>query len=78
MKASININLDIRRKLSDETYPIVLRVVFNRNSRTIPLDYSIPKEAWDPVTCMIKKESKVFKNITRVNNHIHSEQMKAQ
>jgi len=41
MKTSANINLDLRRKKKDETCPLVLRIVCNLDSRTIPLNYSV-------------------------------------
>jgi len=78
MKATANINLDKRRKLKGGTYPLVLRIVCNTDSRTIPLDYSIPEDAWDSDNSIVKKDSKAFKNITRVNNYLHSKQKEAQ
>ncbi len=78
MKVTANINLDKRRKLKGGTYPLVLRIVCNTDSRTIPLDYSIPEDAWDSDNSIVKKDSKAFKNITRVNNYLHSKQKEAQ
>ena len=78
MKATANINLDKRRKLKNGTYPLVLRIVCNTDSRTIPLDYSISEDAWDSDNSIVKKDSKAFKNITRVNNYLHSKQKEAQ
>jgi len=78
MKASANINLDVRRKKKDGTYPLVLRLVCNLESRTIPLDYSVLKDDWDPDYQMIRKECKQFGNITRINNYLHKKQQDAQ
>ena len=78
MKASANINLDLRRKKKDETYPIVLRIVCNLDSRTIPLNYSVLKDDWDPDTEMIRKECKQFTGVTRINNFLHKKQQEAQ
>ena len=76
MKASANINLDLRRKKKDETYPLVLRIVCNLDSRTIPLNYSVLKDDWDPDTEMIRKECKQFTGVTRINNYLCESRVK--
>ena len=52
MKISANINLDVRRKKKDETYPLVLRLVCNLDSRTIPLEYSVTNDDWVSASCL--------------------------
>jgi integrase/recombinase XerD len=78
MKASANINLDTRRKKKDETYPLVLRLVCNLDSRTIPLEYSVIKDDWDPDLEMVRKTCKKYSNVTRINNYLHKKQQDAQ
>jgi integrase len=78
MKASAKINLDNRRKKTDETYPLVLRIICNLQSRTIPLDYSVLEDDWDPVNEIIRKTCKKYSSVTRINNFIHKKQQEAQ
>lgn len=78
MKASANINIDKRRMKTDGTYPLVLRLVCNLQSRTIPLEYAVIKEDWDPNLEMVRKECKQFSSVTRINNYLHKKQQDAQ
>ena len=78
MVATAKLYLDPRRKTNDETYPIVLRIIYNKESRTISLNYYVTKEEWNAELEMVRKECKRYSNITRVNNHIHQKQQEAQ
>ncbi len=78
MKATAKINLDNRRKKKDETYPIVIRIICNLKSRTIPLNYSVIEDDWDPDNEMVRKECKQFSSVTRINNYLHKKQQEAQ
>jgi len=78
MKSSANLVLDLRRPKKDETFSICLRIVHNRTSSYITLDYSIFPDHWDKENTVIKKESKKYKNLGRINNSINQKRIDAE
>lgn len=68
MATHINIVLDTRRMRSDEKYPIILRIIHNRKSTSIPLNYSIYEKDWNESKQLIKSTCKTHPNIKRLNN----------
>jgi len=42
MSVTIKALLDTRRIKSDQTYPLVIRVTYNRKSFNIPVGYALP------------------------------------
>lgn len=68
MSTNITISLDKRRKKSDGSYPIVLRLGHYRRTAVIPTGYSIPEKDWDAKRRTIKKSHTALNSVTRVNN----------
>ncbi len=66
--ATIEKYLDIRRKRKDETFPLVLRIVHNRQTRDVNLGYYFLEKEWDSAKRRVKKSCKRYSNISRLNN----------
>jgi integrase/recombinase XerD len=66
--ATVEKYLDIRRKRKDDTYPLVLRIVHNRQTRDINLGYHFLEKDWDESKRRVKKSCKRYSNIQRLNN----------
>lgn len=64
--------LNETRQKNDGTYPLIIRMTYNRRIINIPLGFSIRESDWDRVNQRIKSSSKVATNITRLNNIIQS------
>lgn len=69
--------LDARYKKKDNTCPLKLRIVHNRQTYHISLGYSIPAKDWDDTGQLVKSTYKAVKNIARFNAIIHKEKQKA-
>lgn len=76
-KATVKLILDKRRKKANDTYPIVIRVTKNRITRYIFTEYSVIEADWNPDEQAIKMTSKQYRNVTRVNNHLHQQLLDA-
>ena len=76
-KATVKLVLDTRRTKQDNTYPIVLRITHKQLTRYITTEYSVASDDWDDSGQSVKITSKRFRNITRVNNHLHTKLLDA-
>ena len=76
-KATVKLVLDTRRTKKDKTYPIVLRITHNLLTRYITTEYSVTSDDWDDSEQSIKTSSNRFRNVTRVNNHLHTKLLEA-
>jgi len=76
-KATVKLILDMRRKKANNTYPIVIRVTKNRITRYIFTEYSVLEDDWNPDEQAVKMTSKQYRNVTRVNNHLHQQLLDA-
>jgi len=77
MKSSANLVLDLRRPKKDNTFSICLRIVHDRTSSYITLDYSVLPEHWDKVNMQITKDCKKYSNLVRINNSLTRKQLDA-
>lgn len=64
MATSVKITLDTRRIKKDGTFPILLRLVHNRDSRNISLDFFASLKDWNDKERIVKNS---YPNSTRVN-----------
>ena len=76
-KATVKLILDKRRKKANDTYPIVIRVTKSRITRYIFTEYSVIEADWNPEEQAVKMTSKQYRNVTRVNNHLHQQLLDA-
>jgi len=69
MATNLRLILDKRRKRKDNSYPIVLRLIHNRNSTTIPTGYKVEEKDWNDDGNCIRYTCKLFhrKMIDSVN-----------
>lgn len=58
------------RQKQDGTFPLVIRVTYNRKSIYLPLGYNMAKKDFDAKNQRIRPSSKIASNITRLNNGI--------
>ncbi len=68
MSIGLKYILDTRRKKKDGTHSLRLRVTINRQSFEIGSGYSLKLESWDEKRQQVKKKSKEFSNVARINN----------
>ncbi|MDY7396307.1 site-specific integrase [Aureibaculum sp. 2210JD6-5] len=69
--------IDLRRKKSDNTYPIILRLCHFRKTTSISLGHSIPKNDWDIKNGRIKKSFKGVTSVNKLNNILDKEKVRA-
>ena len=69
MATNLRLILDKRRKRKDNSYPIVLRLIHNRNSTTIQTGYNVEEKDWNDEGNCIRYTCKLFprKMIDSVN-----------
>ena len=67
MATSIYIVLDKRRKKSNNSYPIIFRLIHNRKPTTIKSGYSIEEKFWDEKNLKAKRGSKLIPNVVEFN-----------
>jgi len=67
MATSIYIVLDKRRKKSNNSYPIIFRLIHNRKPTTIKSGYSIEEKFWDEKNLKAKRGSKLIPNVAEFN-----------
>ena len=77
MGLNIKLLLDKRRIKDNNTYPLVMRIIYNRKPINVPVGYSLLEKEWDSDRERIKASSKVSDDITRLNNLIHKKRTKA-
>ncbi len=77
MSTNVKILLDNRREKSDKTYPLILRIIHNRKSTSIPLGYNITETDWDTEKLLVKKAYKGVISVTRLNNNIQRKKLQA-
>ncbi|WP_084148831.1 site-specific integrase [Arenibacter latericius] len=58
------------RQKQDGTFPLVIRVTYNRKSIYLPLGYNMVEKDFDPKNQRIRPSSKIASNITRLNYSI--------
>jgi len=68
--------LNKARIKDDGTYPIIVRVTFNRKIVNFPLTYYVPEKDWDSKNQQVKSSSKVSSSIARLNGKLKDEQAK--
>lgn len=59
--ATIKVVLDKRRKKSNGTYPLILRITHHSKSRTIPLKVSVEEKDWDETAQAVNKSHRNYK-----------------
>jgi len=66
--------LNTARIKDDGTYPLILRITYNRKIVKIPFDHCIKEKDWDENKQQIKGSSKMSSNITRLNTLLKRQQ----
>lgn len=77
MALNIKLVLDKRRAKADGTYPLVMRIIYNRKSTNIPLGHYLLEEDWDEQKERIKRSTKVVDNISRFNKILEKKRIHA-
>lgn len=77
MKTNLTLALDERRKKSDNTYPIILRLSHLRKTTSISLGYSVQKEYWDSRKRSVKNSFKGVTSVNKLNNILLKEKTRA-
>lgn len=75
--ATVNIILDTRSKKKDNTYPLKIRIIHNRDCCHVPLGYSVYEKDWNETKQIILSSCKYIENITRLNSMFLKEKQKA-
>jgi len=58
------------RQKQDGTFPLVIRITYNRKSIYLPFGYNLAEKDFDAKNQRIRPSSKIASNITRLNNGI--------
>jgi site-specific recombinase XerD len=77
MKTNLTLALDLRRKKSDNTYPIILRLSHLRKTTSISLGYSIEKEYWDSRKRNVRNSYKGVTSVSKLKNILLKEKTRA-
>jgi integrase/recombinase XerD len=77
MKTNLTLALDVRRKKSDNTYPIILRLSHLRKTTSISLCYSVEKCSWDSRKRNIRNSYKGVTSVNKLNNILLKEKTRA-
>ena len=77
MKTSLTLTLDLRRKKSNNTYPIILRLSHLRKTTSISLGYSVSEKDWDAKNRRVKKSFNGVSSVSKLNNILIKEKTKA-
>ncbi len=77
MKTNLTLTLDVRRKKSDNTYPIILRLSHLRKTTSISLGYSVEKCSWDSRKRNVKNSYKGATSVSKLNNILLKEKTRA-
>lgn len=70
MALTTKVLLNKVRQKADDTYPLTIRVTYNRKVIYIPFGYTLKEKDFDEANQRIKQSSKISDNITRLNNQI--------
>lgn len=77
MNTNIVISLDTRRKKSDATCPLIMRLGHNGKTTSIPLGISLREIDWDEKARRIRKSYSGVNSITHLNNLIQKSKSEA-
>lgn len=77
MSLNIKLLLDTRRSKKDGSYPLVMRILYNRKSVQIPMGYSLFENEWIADKEKVKSNARLGEGIVRLNNALHKERSKA-
>ena len=77
MATNIKFILDTRYRRKDNTFPLIMRLLRDRKSISIPLGIYIEKEDWNAPKEQIRKNSRVASDSTRLNNLIQKKRIEA-
>lgn len=77
MNTNIVVSLDTRRKKSDGTYPLVMRLGHNERTTSIPLGISLVEKDWDAKNRIVRKSYSGLSSVTRLNNLIQKKKSEA-
>ncbi|MGB3150436.1 MAG: phage integrase SAM-like domain-containing protein, partial [Maribacter sp.] len=58
------------RQKQDGTFPLAIRITYNRKTIYLPLGYNLAEKDFDAKNQRIRSSSKIASNITRLNNGI--------
>lgn len=64
------VQLNKVRQKTDGTFPLVIRITYNRKTIYLPLGYNLAEKEFDTKNQRIRPSSKISSNITRLNNGI--------
>ena len=73
MGLTTKVLLHTTRQKKDGSYPLVIRMNYNRKIIYIPLGYTFHEKDFDAKNQRIRPTSKVVNNVTRLNNYIASQ-----
>ncbi|WP_268123859.1 site-specific integrase [Roseivirga pacifica] len=73
MSLTTKVLLNKVRQKQDGSYPLTIRVTYNRKVIYIPLGYTLYERDFDEKNQRIKTSSKKFDNVTRLNNQISAQ-----
>ncbi len=65
------VQLNKVRQKNDGTYPLVIRITYNRKTAYLPLGFNLPEKEFDAKNRRIRPSSKIASNINRLNNISH-------
>jgi site-specific recombinase XerD len=77
MKTNLTLALDLRRKKSDNTYPIILRLSHLRKTTSISLGYSVEERDWDSRKRNVRNSYKGVTSVNKLNNILLKEKTRA-
>lgn len=77
MSLNIKLLLDTRRSKKDGSYPLVMRILYNRKSVQIPTGYSLFENEWLADKEKVKSNARLGEGIVRLNNSLHKERSRA-
>ena len=77
MSITIKHALNTRRQKQDGTYPLVLRLIYNRSVVDTSTGYAINKKDWDSRNQAVRSTTKLMNNVTRINNILQQQRANA-
>ena len=75
--SNIVISLDTRRKKSDGTYPLIMRIGHNRTTIPISIGINLHQKDWDEKKRIIKTSYSGADSVTRLNNMLQKKKAEA-
>jgi len=64
------VQLNKVRQKNDGTFPLVIRITYDRKTAYLPLGFNLPEKEFDAKNQRIRSSSKISSNINRINNSI--------